>query len=172
MKKWTIILGVFLLPAFGWGQTREIVKCRIWKTKSFCVLPVGVSVPENATYLVGASISRISCNELEKQTVVGVWVTFRDKNVNELRLKNNYSNITLIRKNTEEVLRPVAYMNLPKPAGKDEGNPQYLSSTSTFGGVCVYKLKPKEKYDLFILFEKAEVGDTLIIEDFLEIEVR
>jgi hypothetical protein len=36
----------------------------------------------------------------------------------------------------------------------------------------VYELTPTAKYDLFILFESAEVGDKLIIDGFLEVEVR
>jgi len=168
MKKVFIVLSLSVLTMSAFGQTREVIKCRLWKTKSFCILPPAVNVPGNAKYPIGVSSSGILCGELDKQNLVGIWITIRDKNVSELRLKNNYSNITLIRKDTEEVLQPFAYMNR---VGK-EGNPQYLSSKSTFGGTCVYELKPKERYDIFILFEAAEVGDTLVIEDFLEAEIK
>ena len=169
MKRFFIILTLFFLTFSAFGQqTREVIKCRIWKTKSFCMLPTAVNVPGNATYSVGVSSSGILCSELDKQNLVGIWITVRDKNANELRLKNNYSNIILKRKDTDEVLHPFAYVNR---VGK-EGNPQYLSSKSTFGGACVYELKPRERYDIFIVFEAADVGDTLIIEGFLEAEVK
>ena len=168
MKKFFIILTLSFLATSAFGQTREVVKCRIWKTKSYCILPPAVNVPSHATYPIGVSSSSILCGELDKQNVVGVWLTIRDKDVSKLLLKNNYSNITLIRKDTEETLHPVAYLNR---VGK-EGNPQYLSGKSSFGGGCVYELKPKERYDIFILFETAEVGDKLIIEDFLETEIK
>lgn len=169
MKRFFIIfmLSFFATAAFG-QQAREVIKCRLWKTKSFCMLPTAVNVPNNASYGVGVSTSGILCSELDKQNLVGIWITVRDKNANELRLKNNYSNISLVRKDTEEVLHPFAYVSR---VGKD-GNPQYLSGKSTFGGFCVYGLKPRERYDIFIIFEAAEVGDTLIIEDFLEAEVK
>ena len=172
MKFFFITSAIFFLTVPAFGQAREVIKCRIWKAKSFCMLPNAVNVPENVKYLVGSSVSSILCSELDKQNLVGIWITIREKNASELRLKNNFSNIRLIRKNTEEVLHPVAYMSRSKPAGKEEGNPQYLSNQSTFGGECLYELKLKGRYDLFILFEAADVGDTLIIEDFLEVEVR
>jgi len=167
MKRLFIVLIFFSVTISVFGQPREVVKCRIWKTKSFCQLPNAVSVPETAKYSVGASVSNISCSELDKQNLVGVWVTIREKNVSELRLKNNFSNIRLIRKDTEEALFPIAYVSRSKPIGK-EGNPQYLSNKSTFGGECIYELKPKERYDIFILFESVEVGDKLVIDNFLE----
>ena len=172
MKKIFIIGAIFLGTISAFGQAREVIKCRIWKTKNYCLLPTAVNVPETAKYLVGASISGISCSELDKQNWVGIWITVREKNASELRLKNNFSNIRLLRKDSETVLLPVAYMSRAKPIGKEEGNPQYLSNSTTFGGECIYELKVKERYDLFILFESADVGDTLIIEDFLEVEVK
>jgi hypothetical protein len=168
MKRFFIVLALSFLLNSAFGQARELIKCRIWKTKSFCTLPNSVRVPETARDSVGASISSIACSELDKQKWVGVWITIREKNVTELRLKNNFSNITLVRKDGEEILHPVAYMRRPTPVGKQEGNPQYISNKSTFGSECVYELKPKERYDIFILFEAAEVGDKLIIDDFLE----
>jgi hypothetical protein len=172
MKKFFLILVMSFAAIAVYGQAREVIKCRIWKTNTYCTIPNTVNVPENAKYKVGASLTSMQCSELDKQKqLVGVWVTVREKNVSELRLTNNYSNIKLIRKDSLEVLQPIAYMNRSKPVGK-EGNPQYLSSKSTFGGECVYELKPRERYDLFIFFEAAEVGDTLVIEDFFEAEIR
>jgi len=171
IKSFFVVFFLFLSSISTFGQAREIIKCRIWKTSSYCTIPNTVNIPENAKYSVGASITNIRCSELDKQKLVGIWVTVREKNVSELHLKNNFNNVKLIRKDSGEVLYPVAYMSRSKPVGK-EGNPQYLSGKSTFGGECVYELKPRERYDLFILFEAAEVGDKLVIEDFFEAEIR
>ena len=172
MKKIFIVSAMFLLVISASGQTREIIRCRIWKTKSFCTLPNSVSVPETAKYAVGASVTRVLCTELDKQNLVGVWITIRETSTNAFRLKDNFSNIYIMRKDTEDKIYPVAYMNRAAPAGNNEGNPQFLSNKSTFGGECVYELKPTAKYDLFILFEAAEIGDKLVIEGFLEAEIR
>ena len=147
------------------------MKCRIWKTKSFCTLPNAVNVPESAKYLAGSSVSRVSCSDLDKQNLVGVWVTIRETNTSSFRLKDNFSNVYIVRKSTEEKEFPVAYMNRSRPAGNSDGNPQYQSNKSTFGGECVYELKQTAKYDIFILFNAAEVGDMLVIEGFLEVVI-
>ena len=172
MKKIFLVSALFFLTVSALGQTREIVRCRLWKTKSFCILPNSVNVPETAKYVAGASILRVLCTDLDKQNLVGVWVTIRETSASAFRLKDNFSNVYVVRKGTEDKVFPVAYMNRSKPAGNSEGNPQFLSNKSTFGGECVYELKPSGKYDIFILFEFAEVGDTLVIEGFLEVEIR
>ena len=173
MKKGLLIVVLSFFTVAAFGQAREIIKCRIWKPKSFCEIPNTVNIPENAKFSVGVSITNMQCSELDKmKNVMAIWVTVREKNVNELRLKDNFNNVRLIRKESGDTLQPIAYMSRSKPAGKAEGNPQYLSSKSSFGGECVYELKPRERYDLFIVFETVEAGDKLIIDDFFEAEVK
>ena len=172
MKRVFVIVIMFFLSVSALGQGRDVVRCRIWKTKTFCLLPNSVTVPETAKYTVGTSVVRIACAELDKQNLVGVWVTVRETSVGMLRLKDGFSNIYVIRKDSSEKQFPVAYVSRPYPAGKPEGNPQFLSNQSKFGGECVYELKSSGRYDLFFLFEAAEMGDTLIIEGFLEAEIK
>jgi hypothetical protein len=148
-------------------QTKESVTCRIWKTESFCKVPNNVNV-HGAVQYSNTFVRGISCDSLNSQNLVGVWVTFQGKNVDSLNMKSHYENISLIRKN-KEILHPIAYMERSKPIMED-GTPQYASNKSTFGS-CTFILTPNEKYDLFILFEAAETGDKLIIEDFLEAEI-
>jgi hypothetical protein len=69
----------------------------------------------------------------------------------------------------KEIVHPVAYMERAEPM--ERYTPIFSSNKSTFEK-CVFELKPKGKYDLFIIFEAAEVGDKLIIEDFLEAEIK
>ena len=172
MRKFFIISALFFLSISAFGQTREIIRCRIWKAKSFCTLPNAVNVPSKAKYLAGSSVHSVLCADLDKQNLVGVWITIRETKTIALRLKDNFSNIYLVPKDTEVKLSPVAYMSRATPVGKEDGNPQFLSPQSTFGGECVYELKQTAKYDIFILFEAAEVGDTLVIDGFWEMEIR
>jgi hypothetical protein len=165
MKRSFIVLVMFVLTISVFGQTKESVKCRIWKTESFCKIPENINVHGAVNYSK-TFVDGICCKNLDILNLVGVWVTFQGKDVKKLNMKSHYENISLIRKNTKEVLHPVTYMERSKPI-MEEGNPEYASNKSTFGS-CTFVLKPKEKYDLFILFEVAEVGDKLIIEDFLE----
>ena len=166
MRKIFIILSMSVLTASVFGQTKESVKCRIWKTESFCIIPDDVNVPKSARY-DSASLDGVSCTVLDEMDIVGVWVTFQGKNVEELNLDSQFSSINLIRKKTKKTLHPIAYMN----SGEESYSPLYQSNKSTFR-YCTYELEPNEKYDLFILFEDAQAGDKLVIEGFLEVVVK
>jgi len=163
MKRSFIVLVIFVLTISVFGRTKESVKCRIWKTESFCTVPQSANLHSGIHYS-DASIRCVSCSKLDTQRLVGVWVTFQGINKSKLSMKSQYKNISLIRKN-KEILHPVAYMERAKPL--ERYTPVFSGNESTFEK-CVFELKPKGKYDLFILFEAAEVGDKLIIEDFLE----
>ena len=167
MKKFFIILTMSLWANSVFGQTKEIITCRIWKTESFCTLPASANVPSGVFY-DSASMRVVSCDKLDEKNLVGVWVTFQGINRDGLPLKNQYKSISLIRKKTKEVLHPVAYM---ERADHARYTPVFMSNESVFEK-CVFELKPKEKYDLFIIFETAEVGDKLIIENFLETVIK
>ncbi len=169
MKKIFITLIALVMTMAVFGQTKEIIKCRIWKTKSFCTLPDSVNVPGAVNYS-NTYIKGLSCSDLDKkENLVGVWVTFQGKNLTMLSLTSHYENITLVRKNTQEKIHPYAYMERSKPIEKD-GKPQYNSKESTIG-TCKYELKPNKRYDVFIIFEAGQVGDKLIIDNFLETEI-
>ena len=169
MKKIIITLTAVIMTISAFAQTSEIVKCRIWKPKSFCTLPDSVNVPGavnySDTYLVGVSCSKLD----KKKNLVGIWVTFQGKNVNKLSLTSHYENITLVRKDTKEQLHPYAYMERSEPI-RAVGGPQYNSKESTMER-CDFKLEPYKRYDLFILFEAGEEGDKIIISNFLEAEI-
>ena len=168
MKNVFLILTMSLLTTAVFGQTKEKVVCRIWKTKSFCEIPENVNV-HGAVIYQHASMLGVSCNSLDTQNFVGVWVTFQGKNVDSMKMKSRYENISLIRKNTKEVLHPVAYMERADQLSRY--TPAFNSNESTFKE-CIFVLNSNEKYDLFILFEAAEIGDKLVIEDFLEAEIK
>lgn len=169
MKNFVIIFAMSLMTTFAFGQ-KERIQCQIWTTESFCDLPASVNVPARINYSDTTINYGEQCESLDKQNFVGVWVTFQGKDTKELNFTSQYRNISLIRKQSKEVLHPVAYMERSNPHS-DGKFPVFLTNKSTFGK-CTYELKPNEKYDLFILFEAAEVGDKLVIEDFLEAEIK
>ena len=172
MRKIFITLAMSLIAVSVFGQTKETVEARIWKTESFCNLPETAKVPSainySSTFMYG-----ITCDSLNKEYYTGVWITFEEKDVNTMSMKSHYKNISLIQKTTKETLYPVAYMEsgYTHRNGAFTKEPKYTSNQSTMEE-CKYILKPREKYDLFIIFEKAEIGDKVIIEDFLEAEIK
>ena len=170
MKKLIITLGMSFMAIFAFGQTNEIVEGRIWSPTSFCRLPESANPPIGIR-CSQATIYRIYCDSLDNSNYACVWITFQGKNVKALNIKSKYKNISLIRKSTKEKLYPVAYLGGISFSYGEEGNPKYATSESTFKK-CTYPLKPKEKYDLFIFFEKADIGDKVVIEDFLETELK
>jgi len=145
--------------------TEKNVTCRIWETESFYKLPDSVNVPGIIHFEGGV----VDCRH-DSGNFIGVWVTFHGKDVSELNLTSHLNNVSLVRKNTNEVLHPVAYMAHSNLHGDKDELPEYMNNKSEFRK-CKFILTPNEKYDLFILFEAAEVGDKLIIEDFLEVEI-
>jgi hypothetical protein len=166
MKRFMITIAVFVMTFAAIGQTGEIVKCRIWKTKDFCTLPDSVNVPGGVSYS-NTFIRAVSCSELSKnENLVCVWVTFQGKKATELIMVSHYKNITLVRKDNKEKIHPFAYMERSIPLEQVSG-PQYNSKESTMEK-CVFELEPQKRYDLFIIFEAGQVGDKLIIDNFLE----
>jgi len=163
MKRSFIVLMMSVLVISVFGQTKKSVECRIWKTESFCEVPDSAKVHSSIHYRV-ASMLGVSCSELDKKNYIGVWVTFQGINKSKLIMKSQYKNISLIRKN-KEILHPIAYMERAEPLTRY--TPVFSSNKSTFEE-CVFELKLKGKYDLFIIFETAEVGDKLIIGGFLK----
>ena len=170
MKKLIITLGMSFMAIFAFGQTNEIVEGRIWSPESFCELPESANPPKGIHYS-NTMIYGIYCDSLDNTNYVCAWITFQGKDVDVLNMKSQYKNISLIRKGTKENLHPIAYLEGKSYSIRKEGNPKYVTNESTFEE-CIYTLKPKEKYDLFIFFEKADIGDKIVIENFLETELK
>ena len=170
MKKILITLTMSLIAISVFGQTKETVEARIWGTENFCKLPESAKIA--GCIYDKTLIYQISCDSLNKENYTGVWITFQGKDVDTMYMESYYKNISLICKNTKEILYPVAYMaNYYHKDANNPKEPQYNSNKSIMGE-CKYILVPKEKYDLFIIFEKAERGDKVIIKDFLEAEIK
>ena len=153
MKKVFFILTMFLITISVFGQAKEIVTCQIWKTESFCKIPESVNVPWEISAEAMETFG-VLCDKLDAQNLVGIWITFEGKSNEELYLTSHFNNISLVSKDSKEVLHPIAYMiksNLPSQKEKM----YYITNESTFGK-CVYKLNSQEKYDLVMLFKKAE----------------
>lgn len=169
MKKIIITLTAVVMTIASFGQTGEIVKCRIWQTKSFCKLPDSINLSTGVTYN-RASMIGAYCNDLDSISgLVGVWVTFQGKNTTELKLTNHYKNISIISQTSNDTIHPYAYMERDDSYGNH--GPQFLYSASDFDE-CIFSLEPKKKYDLFIIFKKAKAGDRFIIDKFLETEIK
>jgi hypothetical protein len=168
LKKIFLTLAAVVITIATFGQTSETINCRIWKTKSFCTIPQSANLPGRVNFS-HTLVKTVSCSELDKKkNLVGVWVTFKGKNASELKMTSFYKNISLICKDTKDTLHPIAYLDMSQSNGREL---IYTSNESTFGE-CIFKLKPKKKYDLFVIFSAGQVGDKLIIDNFLEAEIK
>jgi hypothetical protein len=164
MKKIIITLTAVVMSIASFGQNDSTVTGHIWKPKSFCQLPESINVHGGINYSY-ASIRGISCQELDTMKSTGVWVTFQGKNVSELHMTSHYENISLISMDGKNIVHPIAYLERAKSSYN--GEPEYAYYTST-AEVYYFSLEPKKKYDLFIIFKDAKVGDKIIIDNFLE----
>ena len=168
MKKILITLTMSLIAISVFGQTKEIVEARIWKMGNFCKLPDSVRIPYAQKY--SAVRSSIPCDFFNKKSYTGIWITFEGKDVDDIYMKSHCKNISLVRKTTKDTLYPVAYMAAVYDNFRFD-KPEYLVNATTFENFR-YLLNPREKYDLFIIFEKAKPGDRVIIENFLEAKIK
>jgi len=168
MKKIIITLTAVVMTIAVFGQTESIVKCSIWKPKSYCQLPDSISYFKGLNFS-NASMVGISCRQLDTMhNCVGVRVTFQDKNVSSLDMKSHYENISLVINNGKQTIHPIAFLENPK--SNYNGLPEYMDNTSTADKYNI-ALEPRKRYDLFIIFSSASIGDKLIIENFLETKI-
>jgi hypothetical protein len=151
-----------IAPAFG--QTDTAVVCRLWKPISYCHLPDSVKLPD-VVYFASVTMTAISCFQLDTiKGLKGLRVTFKGKNISELHLKSNFENIYVVNKISMDTIHPIAILKKQKFENLDE--PQY--------DYCDFQAEdhyftfiPERKYDLFLLFRNANIGDRLVIEDLI-----
>ena len=166
MKKIPTSLVLILITITIFAQPKDNVKCRIWKPASFCDFPEPINFPERIMVISGIQ-QTAPCELIDKtNNLVGIWVTFPKGEVSKLNLTNGFKNIKLVGKNLRDtiypnslIMRDNSYLTLREYC--------YLSS-NTKAEDCYMMLGDKKEYELIMLFKQAEIGDKLIIDNFLE----
>jgi len=166
MKKTCVFFFAFILTFGVFAQSKSVIQCKTWRPESYCNIPDSLSLPNwRADH---ATVESISCEKLDKtNNPVGVWLILSKKNGSSFSMESNFKNISLIRKNNQDTIHPVAILwNL---AFSDKHG--YLSSnfkTNSFKA----KFAHKKKIDLIMIYSGAEKGDKIIIDHFIEAEIK
>lgn len=151
------------------GQNVES-NIRLWQPKSFCNMPEDV----NICYKISCndcSWQYTDCEKMDKKKLKAVRITFSSSTDTTLNLTTKFENISLKGKNSGKILHPKAILMAESDFNHETGESyQYKTYMTNRFKVAYYTLTfyPDESYDLILLFDDAETGDKITIDDFIE----
>lgn len=174
MKHLIFILGLLNFSILTTAQSLTEVKSVFCSPINICNLSNSLNIPKNIS-AKECTWKTLTCEQIEsKGDFIGVHIKFKCKTDIIFSLKSNFKNIKLINKVTEKILHPYAIL---------WNDSEFNSTTDTeipFIGYMTNNFKAEEynvsclqneQYDLILLFEKAELGNKLVIENFIETEI-
>lgn len=170
MKTISIILIVFSLTLHVFGQKKINTKCRIWQTSDFCNFPDSLNVPKNWA-AEDCTWDFKSCESYTPLGQTAIWLTFTSDIDSVFFLKSKYENISIVHKSDSKATHPMALLWYKNYYSEKNCIREYMPSTFK-AKKCMVNFKPKERTDLILIFSKAEIGDKLIIDNFIETEVQ
>jgi hypothetical protein len=140
-------------------KLNRYTKCKLWKPKSFCDIPKKAKL--SGSYDVDAAeYDYVSCQEATKNmtSMKAVWVTIDINGRTRLQLESQLENIELFESKNGKMIHPLMIAA--------------VADGSTFFGKNFKAKKFVANYDgqldIFLFFSEAEVGDTIIIKNFVE----
>ncbi len=141
------------------NKLSRLTKCKLWKTKNFCNLPNKINL--SSSYDVDAAeYDYVSCQEATKNmaTMKAVWVTIKTSGRSKLQLESQLKNITLITANSGKSLHPIMI------GAVADGSAFFGKNFKAKKFVAYYN----GQMDFFLFFSEAEIGDKIIINNFIE----
>lgn len=171
--KFLIILLFTLSSIFAVSQKQ--IECKIWNPFTYQVLPGTFHIPMGSyceecrwNYKNGVQLDKI-------KKKIGVHLTFSGMPDSLFYLTSKYKNISLIKKDDpKKILHPMFVMQeiedefSPAHAFRDY---KYMTNWFKASNYMVF-LNQGEKYDYVFVFKEAEVGDTLKIDNFIEVVIK
>ncbi|OFX29113.1 MAG: hypothetical protein A2X08_01385 [Bacteroidetes bacterium GWA2_32_17] len=143
------------------AQNKTEIECKIWNPNSFCVIPDSIYLADRV-FAIHSEWKEDKCEHIDSlKNLTGVWLTFNIKKGCSLSFKTNFDNIKLIKKGSGQKVGLFAIYTSRK-----------YFMTSIKAKKFTYHLKTGRKIDIIMLFPQAEKGDKIIIDDFIETEIR
>jgi hypothetical protein len=171
MKRISITLIAIFLTHGIYAQKTAKTLCMLWKPKSFCISPDSIKLPR-IIKCDSTTEHYLTCDEINKNSSYKtVRLKLTRKNGKVFRLKSNFSNISLIRKTDGEILHPYAILWSFANVRDNNNNLKFLSSDFTTKSYKV-KFKFMKYVDLILIFIQADLGDKIIIDDYLETDIQ
>ncbi len=117
--------------------------------------------------IIGRMRETLTCEMIDKtDNLVRIWVTFPKGVVSELHMTDRLKNLKLVGQNLNDTIYP--HSLIMKDNSHTTFQEYYYLSSNTKAKDCYEMFGEKKEYDLIILFNHAEIGDKLIIDNFLE----
>ena len=172
MKFFIVLL--FTFTSF-FAQSQKLVKAELWTPATYQVLPGAFNIPMGSfceecrwSYKNGVQLDKI-------KTKMGVHLVFSGMPDSSFFLTSKYKNISLIKKDDpKKIQHPTFIMQeLVDEFSPAQAFTEYKYMTSNFKATnYIVFLHPQETYDLVFVFKDAEVGDTLKIDNFIEVIIK
>lgn len=167
----TIVLIFFLLITPLYCQN---VKCRLWKTNDFSKLPDSLKLPSKISCTT-CSWDILTGEELNKKgNFIAVHLTFSGLRDTSFSIKSKYKNFSLIKKGSNKATHPFAIVwpgfKYDKKTDKEVSIIGFMTQKLKAINYKAF-INPKNKCDMIFMFKEAEVGDIIVIEDFIKAEI-
>ena len=173
MKKISLLIIAIIIAVASNAQTNSDIKCRLWKPKSYCDIPDTLTSVSNSICQV-CIMNELSCSGIDSlKDKAGVWLTIPSKYGSSFKIKSRFKNISLVKKSNCKKNHPCAILNFydTNYKKKYKKNIGYISKVLKAIGFTVY-LKNDSKVDLILIFPEAEIGDKIIIKNYIQAEIK
>ena len=143
----------------GIYKLNRFTKCKLWKPKNFCDIPRKANLSGSCD-VDAAEYDYVSCQEATKNmaTMKAVWITIDVAGNTKLQLESQLKNITLIELSNGKSLHPLMIAAVKDGSNFFGENFKAKKFVANYNG----------KLDIFLFFSEAEVGDTIVIKNFIE----
>lgn len=165
MKKPLLLAFCLMMFAFA-NLTAQTINSSIWHSKDYTKIPDSLNIPNHY------SCSHCSWNfannlTLKSKSLVAVRVTFSGLSDSCFYLTSKFNNISLA--SNGKTIHPYAILwesDSEDKSGNTILQKKYMTNDFNVDNYKVF-LTPKKQYDLILLFSTANIGDSLVIEGFI-----
>jgi hypothetical protein len=174
MKKIAITLTLLSFVLMTSAQTKVDAKCKLWTPTNFCDSSETLNIPTQL-YATNCTMDIKTCKQIEnKKNLQGVHISFSSKTDSTFNLTRKFRNISLTKKSDGKIIHPYAIkwygFEFNSKTGKENSFLGYLiNNLKTNKFIVTYDLN--KTYDLIILFESAEQGDEIVIDNFVKVKI-
>lgn len=171
MRKIFLFFLIISFSLCSYAQRNVKTKCTIMHTSDYCIPCDSLKFP-NVLLFDSAYTHTVVCGEINKLSAAhAVHLVLTRRNGRVFRLETGFKNISLIKKSDGNILHPIA-INFPYYSVDDSSKyVKYLTSDFVVSR-CVIKFHFKKYIDMVLIFPEANVGDKVVIKDYVETEIQ
>lgn len=163
MKAISVLILFIGISANIYSQVLTEVKCRMWAPEDYCVVPPSYTFHNvfDTFECRDCGLYLTECNKLNNPNLKGVSLTFKLSGVFIFNIEAKFKNIKIIRADGSTVFPEVLLYN----SKFSDDLLEYITNIDS--GCLESKLEVNRTYHLVMFFKKAEAGDKLVIDNFV-----